>query len=139
LPVVWIREADAELKEAHAWYENVRPELGERFARAVEATVEAITESPLQFPVIYRGRRRAGVRRFPYGIFFEIQEHRVVVIACFQAGAIRNASKHAKGNANVCLICPGLGVCREYVSTSLTLRWRYIDQRQKNAGFRMDF
>jgi hypothetical protein len=44
LPVVWIREADAELKEAHAWYENIRPELGERFARAVEATVEAITE-----------------------------------------------------------------------------------------------
>jgi hypothetical protein len=25
-----------------------------------------------------------------------------------------------------------LGVCREYVSTSLTLRWRYIDQRQKD-------
>ena len=23
-----------------------------------------------------------------------------------------------------------LGVCREYVSTSLTLRWRYIDQHQ---------
>jgi hypothetical protein len=47
LTVVRIREADAELKEAHAWYENIRPELGERFARAVEATVEAITESGL--------------------------------------------------------------------------------------------
>jgi plasmid stabilization system protein ParE len=59
------------------------PRARERFARAVEATVEAITESPLPFPVIYRGRRCTGVRRFPYGIFFEIQEHRVVVIACF--------------------------------------------------------
>jgi plasmid stabilization system protein ParE len=87
LPVVWIWEADAELKEAHAWYQNIRPELGERFARAVEATVEAITESPLQFPVIYRGRRRAGVRGFPYRIFFETQEHRVVVIACFHGQA----------------------------------------------------
>ena len=58
-------------------------ELGERFALTVEATVQAIAEHSLQFPVVYRGRRRAGVRRFPYGIFFEIQERRIVVIACF--------------------------------------------------------
>jgi plasmid stabilization system protein ParE len=83
LPVVWLPEASADLEEARAWYENRRPELGERFALAVERTVEAITEHPLQFPVVHRGRRRAGVRLFPYGIFFEVQEHRIVVIACF--------------------------------------------------------
>jgi plasmid stabilization system protein ParE len=52
---------------------------------AVEATVEAIAEHPSQFPVVYRGWRRAGVRRFPYGVFFEVQEHRIVVIACFHS------------------------------------------------------
>jgi hypothetical protein len=26
-------EAAAELKEARAWYDNIRPELGERFAK----------------------------------------------------------------------------------------------------------
>jgi plasmid stabilization system protein ParE len=83
LPLVWLAEADAESKHARAWYEEIRPELAERFARAIESTVEAITENPLQFPVVHRGQRRAGVRRFPYGIFFEIQEHRIVVIACF--------------------------------------------------------
>ncbi|MGA2020493.1 MAG: type II toxin-antitoxin system RelE/ParE family toxin [Candidatus Sulfotelmatobacter sp.] len=82
LPVVWLPEADADLKEARAWYDDVRPELGARFARAVESTVEAIVENPLQFQVAYRGRRRAGVRRFPYGIFFEVQEGQVLVIAC---------------------------------------------------------
>ncbi len=71
------------MKEARAWYDDIHPELGDRFARAVEATVETIAEKPLQFPVVYRGWRRAGVRRFPYGIFFEVQEHRIVVIACF--------------------------------------------------------
>jgi hypothetical protein len=40
------------LLEARAWYENIRPELGERFALAVEATVEALAEYPLQFPVV---------------------------------------------------------------------------------------
>jgi plasmid stabilization system protein ParE len=83
LPVVWLPEADAELKEARAWYDNLRPELGDRFALAVEETVDAVAEHPLQFPVVYRGRRRAGVRRFPYGIFFEVQEQRIVIIACF--------------------------------------------------------
>jgi toxin ParE1/3/4 len=83
LPVVWTPEAKEDLLEARAWYENIRPELGERFATAVEATVETIAEHALQFPVVYRNRRRAGVRLFPYGIFFEFQEDRIVVLACF--------------------------------------------------------
>lgn len=83
LPVVWLPEADADVKEARAWYDGVRPALGEQFAMAIDAAVEAIAENPRRFPVIYRNRRRAGVRRFPYGIIFELQEHRIVVIACF--------------------------------------------------------
>ena len=83
LPIVWLPEADAELQEARAWYDDIRHELGERFARAVETAVEAIAQHPLQFPIIYRGRRRAGIWRFPYGIFFEVQEHRILIIACF--------------------------------------------------------
>ena len=82
LPVVWIPEANEDLLEARGWYESIRPELGQRFALAIEATIEAIAEHPMQFPLVYRSRR-AGVRRFPYGIFFEVQEHRIVVIACF--------------------------------------------------------
>jgi toxin ParE1/3/4 len=85
LPVVWMSAAAAELRQARAWYEDIRPGLGERFAVAAEAAVEAIARRPLQFPVVHRGRRRAGVRRFPYAIFFEVQENRIVVIACFHA------------------------------------------------------
>ena len=85
LPVVWMSDAAAELRQARAWYDDIRPDLGERFAVAVEAAVEAIAQRPLQFPVVHRGRRRAGVRRFPYGIFFEVRENGIVVIACFHA------------------------------------------------------
>ncbi len=83
LPVVWTPEANEDLLEARAWYDNVRPHLGERFALAVDDTVDAIAEHALQFPVLHLERRRAGVWRFPYGLFFEIQEKRIVVIACF--------------------------------------------------------
>jgi plasmid stabilization system protein ParE len=82
-PVVWTPEANEDLLKARAGYDNVRPQLGERFAQAVQATVETMAEYPLHFAVVYRSRRRAGVHRFPYGIFFEVQEHRIVVIAYF--------------------------------------------------------
>ena len=76
LPVLWTPEANEDSLEARAWYDNIRLEPGERFALAVEATVETLAEHPLQFPLAYRSRRRAGVRRFPYGIFFEVQDNR---------------------------------------------------------------
>jgi plasmid stabilization system protein ParE len=64
LPVVWTPEANEDLLEARAWYDNIRPQLGERFAHAVDAVVETLMEHPLQFPVVYRGRRRVGVHLF---------------------------------------------------------------------------
>ncbi len=83
LPVVWLPEADAELKEALGRYESVRLELAQRFAQAVADTIEKVAVAPLRYAVVEKGRRRAGVRRFPYGIFFLVTETRIVVIACF--------------------------------------------------------
>ena len=83
LPVVWLPEAEADLRAAKSWYDDQRLALGDRFISAVGSTVESISKSPLRFPTIYRDRRRARVRRFPYGIIFEVQEQRIVVIACF--------------------------------------------------------
>ena len=78
-------EANSDLRDARKWYEDIRGQLAGVFALSIDAAVEAIAKNPLQFPVVYRGRRRAGVRRFPYGIFFEVQEHRIMVIACFHS------------------------------------------------------
>ena len=69
--------------EAVARYDAIRPELGERFANAVVETVEAIAAMPLRFAVVDKERRRAGVRWFPYGLFFLVEETRIVMIACF--------------------------------------------------------
>jgi len=82
LPVVWIPEADADLKEALAWYEGIHPDLGMRFALAVDAAVEVIARSPLAFQMVHAEIRRAGIRRFPYGLFFKMESNRIVVVAC---------------------------------------------------------
>ena len=67
-PVVWIPEANEDLQEARSWYDSIRRGLGERFALAVDATVEAIADNPLQFPVVYRvvGGRECGASRMAY-------------------------------------------------------------------------
>ena len=82
LPVVWLPEADADLKEGLAWYESIHPDLGARFALAVDAAVDVIARSPLVFQIVHAQIRRVGVRRFPYGLFFKVESHRIVVIAC---------------------------------------------------------
>jgi plasmid stabilization system protein ParE len=82
LPVVWIPEADADLKEAFAWYESIHPDLGTRFAVAVQDAVEVIAHNPLSFQIVHSEIRRVGVRRFPYGLFFKVETNRIVVIAC---------------------------------------------------------
>jgi plasmid stabilization system protein ParE len=83
LPVVWLQDATAEFYDAEQWYASISPGLSRRFVHAVEDTVDLIAEFPLRFPVIHRDRRRAGVRRFPYGLFYVMEADRVVLIACF--------------------------------------------------------
>jgi hypothetical protein len=52
-------------------------------ALAIARTVEAIQKNPLRFPVVGKNLRRSWVRRSPYGIFFEVADHWIAVIACF--------------------------------------------------------
>ena len=83
LPVLWSDEAKAEFYGAEQWYAEVSGQLSKRFVQAVEDTVQLIAESPLRFPVVHRGRRRALVKRFPYSLFYQVEPDRILLIACF--------------------------------------------------------
>lgn len=60
-------------------------------AATVAETVEVISSAPLQYAVVEKALRRAGVRRFLYELFFLTEETRIVVIACFHG---RRNPKH---------------------------------------------
>lgn len=75
------REAKGDIAEARRWYERQREGLGREFLDAVAATLDRIAGSPRQFPIAARDVRRAGVKRFPYGVFFHLEEGTAVVIA----------------------------------------------------------
>ena len=57
-------EAEAELKNAFDWYEQL-PGLGSHFILSVDAVINSILRNPQQYPVVYRNVRRALTRRFP--------------------------------------------------------------------------
>jgi plasmid stabilization system protein ParE len=50
-----------------------------------QSRVRAFSTHALRFAAVDKDRRRAGVRRFPYGFFFLVEATRIVVIACFHA------------------------------------------------------
>lgn len=75
------RQAKADLRRAARWYEKQLAGLGREFIAEVEAALNRIVENPLQYQPIYRETRRSQTHRFPYGIFYRIEESDIVVFA----------------------------------------------------------
>lgn len=75
--------AVADLEDAYRWYETRRRGLGAEFLDAVEDALAEVAEHPTAFGFVHRHVRRVLLRRFPYGLFFVVDDASVVVIACF--------------------------------------------------------
>ena len=74
-------EAQADLAEAQKWYEQLAAGLGHEFVEAVDDVLASIIRNPLGFPVVRKTARRALTKRFPYGVFYLVEEHAVIVLA----------------------------------------------------------
>ena len=83
--VIFTQAARAELIQAQDWYEGEVPGLGRRFRQAIDTLAERMSANPRQFPVVFKSVRRALLRRFPYALFFVVEEQTLFVIACFHA------------------------------------------------------
>jgi plasmid stabilization system protein ParE len=84
-PVIFGPAARTELLEAFDWYEAHAPGLGEQFVAEIDAAVARIAANPLQFPSALRDVRRARLHRFPYALFFRIDDPEIHVFACFHS------------------------------------------------------
>jgi len=83
MQVIFTPAARAELVEAQDWYEVRHLGLGIQFLEQVEAIVLRMEENPHQFPTAFRDVHRARLRKFPYALFFRIENGALMVIACF--------------------------------------------------------
>lgn len=83
-------EAEQDVTEAALWYEANEPGLGGEFLDQVQGALTAIAEHPGAYPAVHNSVRRALVKRFPFGVFYEADDEGVAVIA------ILHGSRHPR-------------------------------------------
>jgi toxin ParE1/3/4 len=66
------------------WYEG-EAGLGRRFREGIDVLAERMSANPRQLPVMFKNVRRSLLHRFPYALFFVVEDDTLLVIACFHA------------------------------------------------------
>jgi plasmid stabilization system protein ParE len=77
------RDAEREVQEVFDYYEEKSEGLGFEFLRSLDAALQSVKRNPLSYQTIYKESRRVLLRKFPYALFYVVEEKRIVVIACF--------------------------------------------------------
>lgn len=70
-----------ELEEIHDWYESKETGLYRRFQLFLEETLERIAKVPLRSPVFHNEMRRISMKKFPYVVFYHIDNDVIVVVS----------------------------------------------------------
>lgn len=86
--VVTTPDADADLSEVCAWYAEQLPDLDLEFLDDLREVTEQIALLPGSFPLVYKTIRLALMRRFPYKVFFIVEEtegHAVILAVVHHA------------------------------------------------------
>jgi len=81
LPIIFRRQVGRDLAAGFQYYEAQAQGLGERFIGAARSAFEAIERYPQMFASVHGDVRRAIVSRFPYAVFYRIEQDRIVVLA----------------------------------------------------------
>lgn len=83
--LVFEPHAVSDLAAAFEWYEDKQRGLGAEFLAEVALAVERAEAYPDSSPVVLGTMRRALVRRFPYGVFYILDEEVIAVTAVIHA------------------------------------------------------
>jgi plasmid stabilization system protein ParE len=74
-------EAEADLAAARDWYDAQRPGLGDEFIDEFMRTVGRIADMPESYRKTYMEARQASINRFPYYVFYLVDEDMVSIVA----------------------------------------------------------
>ena len=72
-------EAEQDLATARDWYEKKMTGLGDQFLDEFVVAMQLLESDPKRERLYYQNFRRVIFRRFPYKVFYQVFETRVVV------------------------------------------------------------
>ena len=81
MKVRFLIQAQLELDDAVAWYNQRSEGLGQEFLDELDRVVRRAIRFPLSCPEIEPGIRRGLIARFPFGLIYGIDDDTLVVIA----------------------------------------------------------
>ena len=73
--------AEADIRSAVRWYQRIDLNLAFRFRLETLATRRRLERFPLQFPILRNITHRALLKRFPYSLYFYLNDDEASVIA----------------------------------------------------------
>ncbi|MBS3956000.1 MAG: type II toxin-antitoxin system RelE/ParE family toxin [Clostridiales bacterium] len=82
------------MAEARDWHELQRPGLGDEFIDAVDSAVDSVLGFAAAHPVVYRRSRRFLLPRFPYCLYYRVDDAGIIVVACLHA--VRDPEHHRR-------------------------------------------
>ena len=76
-----------DLEAAANWYDEISPELGNRFRASVDSRFDAVENRPESFGVVDPPFRAARIKKFPYLIVFELSQSATDVLGVFHSAS----------------------------------------------------
>ena len=77
--------AEADIQNGRNWYEKHQVGLGARFVNEIGQAILVLQDDADRFPIYYRSFRRILLHRFPYKIFFILENDRVLIFRVLHA------------------------------------------------------
>jgi plasmid stabilization system protein ParE len=80
-PVILRPSAEADIRDAYVWYENILPGLGDRFSDGVRESLDRIEARPEMHGAVWQDVRAVRLRKFRHVIYYVVFADRVEVLA----------------------------------------------------------
>ena len=87
--------AEIDIWESVLYYNSKRRRLGDEFLLSLEAKFNEIIRNPYQYTIFYKNIRRCFMARFPFGIYFIIEDN------CANVQAIVHTSRNPEILKNI--------------------------------------
>jgi toxin ParE1/3/4 len=79
----FLSETEEDILSGYIWYEEKVKGLGEEFERVVYSCTAEIVRNPFIYPKVEGELRRCLVKKFPYSIYFLIEEDAILICGFF--------------------------------------------------------
>jgi len=76
-------EAEIDFDSSYEYFYDENPKVAETFFQRINISLKNIKRAPLSFPVVHKTLRKYTVIKFPFVIYYQVEEFVIKVIAIF--------------------------------------------------------